>query len=47
MNAKELFKFKEEFIKKGFLNYLPYPSVERALKDGNIHYYYEDGELVG
>lgn len=47
MTPKELYKFKEEFIDKGFLNYLPYPSVQRALDEGNIHCVFEGEELVG
>lgn len=45
---KDLIKFREQFIKKKFIMYLPYPRIQKAYDKGQIHIHRNDsGEICG
>lgn len=45
---KDLIKFREQFIKKKVIMYLPYPRIQKAYDKGQIHIYRnESGEICG
>lgn len=45
---KDLIKFREQFIKKKFIMYLPYPRIQKAYDKGQIHIHRnEGGEICG
>lgn len=45
---KDLIKFREQFIKKKFIMYLPYPRIQKAYDKGQIHIHRnESGEICG
>ena len=45
---KDLIKFREQFIKKNVIMYLPYPCIQKAYDKGQIHIHRnESGEICG